>query len=104
MLPGMAEPIIVSIADLRSALSRVLDATEARLGSEVSVAVDHYWHLSLEDAFDLSGEPETYTAGQVSYDLREAVHGNRSRTPEEAWHDLSHIIGVLRALEFAAGS
>lgn len=80
MLPGMAESITVTIADLRAALSRVLDATEARLGPEVSLAVDHYWHLPVEDAFDLANEPQTFTVGQVSDDLDEAVHDDGAGT------------------------
>lgn len=104
MLRGMAETITVDIADLRSALSRALDATEARLGPEVSLAVDHYWHLPVEHAFDLTSEPSTFTVGQVSDDLDEAVHAESDRIPEAAWHDLSHLIGVLRAVEFTARS
>ena len=104
MLRGMAESITVTIADLRSALSRALDATEAQLGPDVSLAADHYWHLPVEDAFNLSSEPKTFTVGQVSDDLDEAMRDDGDRIPEVAWHDLSHIIGVLRALEFAARS
>ena len=104
MLRGMAESITVRIADLRSALSRALDATEAQLGPDVSLAVDHYWHLPVEDAFNLSREPTAFTVGQVSDDLDEAMRDDGDRIPEAAWHDLSHIIGVLRALELAARS
>ena len=104
MLRGMAESITVAIADLRSALSRVLDATEACLGPEVSLAVDHYWHLPVEDAFDLTSEPSRFTVGQVSDDLDEVVRDEPDGIPEAAWHDLSHLIGVLRALEFTARS
>ena len=104
MLPVMAESITFSLADLRSALSRALDATEARLGPEVSLAVDYYWHVAVEDAFDLSAEPKTFTVGQVSDDLDEAMHDDRDAIPEAAWHDLSHLISLLRALEFAARS
>jgi hypothetical protein len=100
----MAESINVAIADLRSALSRALDATEARLGPEVSLAVDHYWHLPVEDAFDLTSEPTGFTVGQVSNDLDEAVLDESESLPEAAWHDLSHLVGVLRALEFTARS
>ena len=61
MLRAMAESITVAIADLRSALSRVLDATEARLGPDVlTCTVDHYWHLPVKDAFDLRSEPSRF--------------------------------------------
>ncbi|KAA1424028.1 hypothetical protein [Nocardioides antri] len=100
----MAEPLTVSIADLRAALLRALDATEKRLGPEVALDVDYYWHLAVEDAFNMAGEPQTFTVGQVSDDLEEAVQDEHDRLPEEASHDLSHLVGVLRALEFAARS
>jgi hypothetical protein len=100
----MAEPLTVNIADLRTALGRALDATERRLGSEVMLDVDYYWHLPVEDAFNMAGEPQTFTVGQVSDDLGVTVQDVHERVPEEAWHDLSHLVGVLRALELAARS
>jgi hypothetical protein len=100
----MAEPLTVSIANLRTALVRALDATEKRLGPEVTLEADYYWHLPVEDAFNMAAEPQTLTVGQVSDDLEEAVQDEHERLSEEAWHDLSHIIGILRALELAARS
>jgi hypothetical protein len=98
----MAEPLTVSIADLRTALWRALDATEKRLGPEVTLDTDYYWHLPVEDAFSMAGEPHTFTVGQVSDDVEETVQDERERLPEEASHDLSHLVGILRALELAA--
>ena len=43
----MAEPLTVNIADLRTALGRELDATENRLGPQVALDTDYYWHLDL---------------------------------------------------------
>jgi hypothetical protein len=97
----MAEPILVSIPDLRSALVRVLDATETLLGSEVGVGSDYYWHVPVEDAFDLANEPQTFTVGQLSDDVK-TLHEQSDAVPEGASHDLSHLVGVLRALELTA--
>jgi hypothetical protein len=99
----MIESLTVSIADLRSALSRSLTTIEARLGPDVSLAADHYWHLPVESAFDLSSEPKTFTVGQLSDDL-ESLHESIDVTGETAWHNLSHLVGLLRALELAARS
>lgn len=38
----MAESLTFSIADLRTALSRALDATENGLGPEVTLEMDYY--------------------------------------------------------------
>lgn len=99
----MAEPLIVNLSDLRAAMERTLDSAESRLGATVALPVDYYWHLPVADAFDMTHKPDTLTAGQVSDDLG-TVHDVHERVPEEAWHDLSHLIGVLRALEFLARS
>ena len=40
--------------------------------------------------------------GQVSNDLHESVRDERDPNAEEAWHALSHLVGLLRALELAA--
>lgn len=99
----MPEPLIVDLADLRDELQRALDSVESRLGAKVALPVDYYWHLPVVEAFDMTHEPGTHTVGQVSDDL-EAVHDVHERVPEGAWHDLSHLIGVLRALELLARS
>lgn len=57
-------------------MQRALDGADARLGAEVVLKVDNYWHLPVDEAFDMTHEP----------------------------HDLSHVIGILRALELAARS
>lgn len=101
MLPGMAESLTVSITDLRSALSRALDAVETRLGPDVALTADHYWHLPVQDAFDLASEPATFTVGQLRDDV-ETLREPSDATSDTAWHDLSHLVGVLRALELAA--
>ena len=86
----MAEHLTVKVADLRTALGRVLDATEAQLGPEVSLAADHYWHLPVENAFDLARQPETFSVGQLSDDL-DSLQGQADAPRETVWHDLSHF-------------
>ncbi|HEY0688841.1 MAG TPA: hypothetical protein VGD71_07335 [Kribbella sp.] len=97
----MAEPLVVKISDLRHALGRALDAAETLLGSEVALRADYYWHLPVDTAFDVYTEPQALTMGQLSDDL-EAVRDPNDGAPENAWHDLLHLVGVLRALELAA--
>jgi hypothetical protein len=52
----------------------------------------------------MAEEPHAFTVGQVSDDLEETMQDEHERFPEAAWHELSHLIGVLRALELAARS
>lgn len=95
----MADPLVLRIEDLRAALNRALTATEQALGNEVIIEHDHYWHLPVDVAFDMSKSPEadSLSVGQLSDDLP-VVRADASH-PEAAWHDLSHLIGVLRAVE-----
>jgi hypothetical protein len=55
--------------ELRKVLTRTSVATEERLGARVAIAEDYYWHLSVTAAFDMTREPSSLTAGQVSDDL-----------------------------------
>jgi hypothetical protein len=96
------EPLVVRIADLRTAVERVLALAEDLLGPEVAIDGDHYWHVPVTEAFDLANQPQTFTVGQLSDDLAETVHDDHPRVPQEAAHDLSHLIGLLRALELSA--
>lgn len=103
MLRDMTESLTVSIEEVRAAANRALDAAESCLGPEVRLTVDYYWHLPSESAFDVNIEPTALTVGQVSDDV-ETIRGPSNASAETAWHDLSHLVGVLRALELAARS
>jgi hypothetical protein len=87
------ERLTVSIADLRAALARVLDAVEDRFGEVIDLDADHDWLIESTGSFDLSRAPEV-VAGQLSDDV-ETIDST-----EEVfiWHDLDHLIGVLRRI------
>ena len=57
--------------ELRAAMERILAAIEESYGSEVTLDEDYYWHLDVEDAYDMSEEPKITSVGQVSDDLSE---------------------------------
>jgi hypothetical protein len=94
----MAEPVLLDLHELQAALGRVLDAARARLGDRVALEHDHYWNLPVDSAFDMSREPADFTVGQLSDDLS-TMTSSRVLEPVTAWHDLAHLIGLLRALE-----
>jgi hypothetical protein len=85
----MAEPFFVSIEELRSALSRALTAAEERFGSELALQDDYYWHLQVDDAFDMSREPESLTVyllepADIELDVRRvAASGSSPRASHQ---------------------
>lgn len=56
---------------------------EAQLGAEVPLQVDYYWHLPVDEEFDMTREPDTFTAGQVTDDVATMLE-DRWRAPGEA--------------------
>lgn len=52
----------------------------------------------MDEAFDMTQEPASLTVGQLSDDL-ENLQRTGDLGPETAWHELSHLVGLLRALE-----
>jgi hypothetical protein len=99
----MSEQLVLRIEELRDAIDRTLVAAQERLGPDVTLTDDYYWHLPLDAAFDMTTEPSTLTAGQLSDDL-EHLRDAADVEPGTVWHDLAHLIGLLRALERLATS
>jgi len=92
------ELLAIDLNQLRAALTRVLDACEEQFGSRVIVDGDYFfWHVPVDSAFDMCKQPAEFTVGQLSDDLH-ATSGEMV-DPLTAWHELAHLIGLLRALE-----
>jgi hypothetical protein len=92
----MTAATTVKLADLRSALTQLIDHVERNHGAEMELDADHYWVVGLRAAFDLSSEPQV-EAAQLSDDiatLQEIVAADADR-PIVVWHDLEHLTGIL---------
>jgi hypothetical protein len=89
----------IDVQDLRLALMRVLDGVEARLGETVDLQADYYWTLDLRQSFEPHADQVSgLIAGQLSDDVRE-VRRMAARSDEPViWHDVAHIVGVLRRI------
>lgn len=96
---NVTEDLHLRIRDLRKALDRTLRAVEAELGKKVELPYDYYWELPVEAAFDMTRNPapDDFMTGQLTDDLEEGLAARRD-TPA-VWHELNHLIGLLRALE-----
>lgn len=94
----MSEPQRMRLEDLRAAVERVLSAVESVHGPEVDFSADFYWTLPVESAFDMSRAPDDHTVGSLSDDL-ETLADEDLADANLAWHNLSHLVGLLRATE-----
>ncbi len=97
--PLMTVSMTVRIEDLRTALDTLLVEIERRSGTEIELDADQYWEVYPTAAFDLYSKPDP-TVGQLSDDLdtlREVI-SQRSGGEIHVWHDLAHILGILRRL------
>lgn len=88
----------IEIAELRLVLDRVFDQLEREHGSSIDLDADYYWTLDLRRSFDLSeDQTSALDVGQLSDDVAEL---RRVLADGEIviWHDLEHLVGVLRRL------
>lgn len=95
----MPDELIVSVAELRGALDALLNEVERRFGPTIDLDADFYWDLEPSVIYDLTQVPPGEPAiGQLSDDvasIRSLLH-QRQDTDVVLWHDLVHVVGVLR--------
>ena len=92
---------VLNLGELRSALGRVLDELERRHGQRIELGADYYWTLDPSDPykFDAAAQPEI-TVSHLGDDV-DSMLELLQRDPEEpviVWHDLGHLVGILRRL------
>lgn len=87
----------VRIADLRQAISVVLDQAERTLGMQFHLGADFYWDLPLRERFDPTWQPSNHTLAALADDVAEIESLLAPHPDDEVilWHDLHHIAGVL---------
>ena len=95
---GMDKPDL-TVAELRSAIERLLDAVEEEFGPALSFTDDYYWNIPCQDACALDSQP-SLDMGSLSDDadsIRESLSGEPDE-PTMIWHESEHIWGILRPI------
>jgi hypothetical protein len=88
------------VQEIREALELVMDAIEREHGPVMDLDQDYYWALPIKAAFDMNDPSPQLTAGQLTDDLSEIrTLLSTNATKVNAWHDLAHVLGLLRWLE-----
>jgi HD superfamily phosphohydrolase YqeK len=54
--------------------------------------------LTVDAAFDMSREPPELTVGQLADDLAEVSSATEAECAA-LWHDLAHLVGLVREIE-----
>jgi hypothetical protein len=70
------------IADLRAAVTRILDASERQLGSEIdlqSLPFRYRWELAPREIFNVDSDPGARLLGDLEEDLDEMLDLDRDR-------------------------
>lgn len=88
----------ITVATLRQACERLLDAIEQRHGAELHLDAGLYWTIS-SDPRQVHDEA-VVGAGDLVDDLA-SVHdfvGCATDEPVAIWHEINHLTGVLTAI------
>ena len=93
-------PSAVSVSELRSGVEMILDAVEAQHGATIELGADSYWTLDSASSFDLTQEPALNT-GPLGDDV-EALRNIGTAEPRAVWHELDHLLGLLRRVSALA--
>ncbi len=98
--PGMGD-LTIRVDDLRRATNRIFAAVERNVGESIELDEDYYWHLDVEDAYKMSAVPTINLVGQVTDDVAalKAFVASDDDGIDSVWHELNHLIGVLRVIE-----
>ena len=93
------DPLSISVAELRSATTRLLNDVEQRFGPELTFSDDCYWHVPFTEATQLNRRPRP-DVGSVVDDVA-SVRECLARDPTDVssiWHHADHLVGVLREI------
>ena len=98
-LAATAATADVTVADLRAAANKLLDAVEAKFGPELRFPEDFYWNVPFGEATEINDSPKPDLGSVV--DDTESVREFLSHDGSEfvsIWHEADHLAGVLRSI------
>ena len=89
----------IDVQELRAALELILNRIEEQLGPTVDLAGDYYWTVDARAAYETLNDPVgSLVAGQLSDDVNAIRELLRRDDDPIIWHDLAHVVGVLRRI------
>jgi hypothetical protein len=95
----------ITVAELREAMRRLLDAVEWRFGPRVQLGADEYLGLFAPEMFE--PQPPVVLWRSLADDVHEIRHMlSRADASEDElllWHDMNHLVGILQRLSSLTG-
>jgi hypothetical protein len=94
----------ITVAELREATRRLLDAVERRFSPTVRLRADRYLGLFAPEMFE-QGPPEVLWRS-LADDVREIrvmLARDTSEDDDLLWHDMNHLVGILERLSSLTG-
>lgn len=85
------------VTDLRTAITKLLDAVEEEFGPTLSLEDDFYWNVPLRAATAVYTAPEL-DMGSVVDDATSVSEFAARQEFVSIWHESDHIAGVLRSI------
>lgn len=85
------------VTDLRTAITKLLDAVEEEFGPTLRLEDDHYWNVPLSAATAVYTAPEL-DVGSVVDDATSVSELAARQESVSIWHASDHIAGVLRSI------
>ncbi|MDQ7993091.1 MAG: hypothetical protein AAGC63_16785 [Propionicimonas sp.] len=89
----------MTVAELRAATTRLLDAMEVRFGPELRLQEDLYWNVPVGEATQIEAEPHP-DLGSVVDDV-DSVRDFLAQEDSDyvsIWHEADHIAGLFRSI------
>ncbi|WP_098460347.1 hypothetical protein [Propionicimonas paludicola] len=86
------------VSDLRTAMTRLLDAIEEQFGAIVHLEDDLYWNVPLSAATAVYDTPELDMGSVVDDAASVGEFLGRPDEPVFIWHEAEHLAGILRSI------
>jgi hypothetical protein len=88
----------LEVSDLRTAMTRLLDAIEGKFGAIVRLEDDYYWNVPMDAATAVYDTPELDLGSVVDDAASVGEFLDRSDEPVSIWHEAEHLAGILRSI------
>jgi hypothetical protein len=98
----VSDQLRVATRDLRAVVDRLFAELERRHGEDIDLGADFYWNLDLSNSYDFTTVEREVDVGSLADDVGSLMAAAEllDGEPMSLWHDLEHLVGVLRRVAY----